>query len=284
MNKGVTFLILGVVLFAMALVFYSHLKSDPDVETLAGVEVVLDDDALLMREADEVPTVLSSGEDQKKADEGQINVTPSVRENANLGNAPVAEAPKKAEAKAVKVEPKPEAVKQEPVKQAQVKTEPVKRAPEKTTPAPVVDQSPAGAPSLKPLNGMASESPQGKVEEAKSAPAGQLTALSDLSNTADHTLKNIGLHFYGNSIYLKVEADSAFPYKVFYLPEPDRLVLDLPGNWKGVSAPEIPSNQLVTKVRVGTQPAGPRIVLDLSRSSKYKVNRISDTVIEIIMD
>ena len=111
-----------------------------------------------------------------------------------------------------------------------------------------------------------------------------LTPLDSLPKDGKHTMKALGLHFSGNDIYLRIESTTAFPFKTFSLPTPERLVIDLPGTWTGISAPKIPSNQLVTGFRVGTQPAGPRLVLDLSRKIKTRINRVSDTIVEIVLE
>ncbi len=67
---------------------------------------------------------------------------------------------------------------------------------------------------------------------------------------------------------LRIESDNAFIGKTFVLPGPDRMVVDLGGEWKNVKAPSIPSNTLVKGVRIGKQNSGPRLVLDLTRPPK----------------
>ena len=82
---------------------------------------------------------------------------------------------------------------------------------------------------------------------------------------------------------LRIEADTPFPCRAFVLNKPDRLVIDLPGSWKGMKAPSVPQNRLIKTVRVGSQPAGPRIVLDLESAPKaHKVQR-NGNVVEIVV-
>lgn len=98
---------------------------------------------------------------------------------------------------------------------------------------------------------------------------------------AKHNLKSIGLHFSGQRIFLRIEADDPFPCKTFALTGPERLVVDLPGVWTGMKAPAVPQNNIINGARYGVQKAGPRLVLDLGKSSKYEVTRPSPTVVEI---
>ena len=104
-----------------------------------------------------------------------------------------------------------------------------------------------------------------------------------LSDKDPHVLKDIGLHFSGQNMQLRIEADTPFPCRAFVLNKPDRLVIDLPGSWKGMKAPSVPQNRLIKTVRVGSQPAGPRIVLDLESAPKaHKVQR-NGNVVEIVV-
>ncbi|MDR1947472.1 MAG: AMIN domain-containing protein [Desulfovibrio sp.] len=99
------------------------------------------------------------------------------------------------------------------------------------------------------------------------------------SDRGAHTLKNISLTFDGNDMRLLIEADNDFPCKTFALSEPDRLVIDLPGTWKGMKAPTVPGNRIIRKVRIGLQSAGPRLVLDLSSPLKnHRVERRGNMV------
>lgn len=96
------------------------------------------------------------------------------------------------------------------------------------------------------------------------------------------TIKDLSLHFSGNAMYLTVEGNSPLPLKFFTLPSPDRLVIDLPGTWKGLKPPVLPSNQLVKSARIGRFKDADRIVLDLSRPLKSSQSkRYSQEKVEI---
>ena len=105
-----------------------------------------------------------------------------------------------------------------------------------------------------------------------------------LSDKASHVMKEASLHFSGQGMQLRLEADGPFPCRTFVLSGPYRLVIDLPGSWKGMNTPSLPQNRLINKVRVGSQPAGPRIVLDLADAPKgHKVQR-NGNIVEILVE
>ncbi|MDR1489342.1 MAG: AMIN domain-containing protein, partial [Desulfovibrio sp.] len=100
-----------------------------------------------------------------------------------------------------------------------------------------------------------------------------------LSEKGTHSLKNISLLFSGDEVILRIEADNAFPCKTFVLTGPDRLVIDLPGVWKGMKTPPLQNNRIIRAVRLGRQSAGPRLVLDLNAALKgHKVERRGNVV------
>jgi len=65
------------------------------------------------------------------------------------------------------------------------------------------------------------------------------------------------------------------------LPDPYRLAVDLKGEWK-VSVANVPSNLVLSRLRVGEGPARTRVVLDLHRKpGSYEIKRISPSAIEV---
>lgn len=131
-------------------------------------------------------------------------------------------------------------------------------------------------------------SAQGSTSQGNQAGSAQGTASgasssqsSQLPLAGKHNLKSIGLHFSGQRIFLRIEANDPFPCKTFVLNAPERLVVDLPGTWTGMKAPTVPQNNIIKSARYGVQKAGPRLVLDLEKTPKYEVTRPSPTVVEI---
>ena len=276
MNKGITLTILGVLLCAMSLVFYSHLNS-PSSQSLSGTQA--DPPASGAPSSGSVP----SGGGLPPLEPTPV---PSVKAQstqpvASTSPEPVKKPDTKPETKPVAVKPaeKPAPV-VEPTKPADKPVIEEKPASEKETPATTTAS--AEKPAEKPVAPPIEKTAEVKPVEAKIEAKAVLTPLASLSQTANHTLNAIGLHFSGNQIFLRIEAEKPFPFSTFPLVAPDRLVIDLPGNWKGIKTPTIPSNQLVTNVRVGQQKKGPRFVVDLSRKPVgHEVVRVSDTVLEI---
>ena len=103
------------------------------------------------------------------------------------------------------------------------------------------------------------------------------TAQATLPPTGSHSLRNISLSPSGQGLVLQIEADSPFRCNAFVLTGPDRLVVDLPGTWQGMRAPPIPENRLVRAARLGQQPAGPRLVLDLAGPIRHTIERSGNT-------
>ena len=66
----------------------------------------------------------------------------------------------------------------------------------------------------------------------------------------------------------EMTVDAAGPvraHKIFYLADPPKLVVDLPGKWeREVSSPVAVSGELVRRVRIGAHPDFVRLVLDLA--------------------
>lgn len=93
-----------------------------------------------------------------------------------------------------------------------------------------------------------------------------------------HSLRNITLSFADKGMVLHIEADSSFTVNTFMLTGPERMVIDLPGSWKEMRKPGLPQNTLIKNVRLGQQPAGPRLVLDLVGPLKsHRVERSGNT-------
>ena len=322
MNKGITVLILFVVLGAMGLVFYSHTRQSADIpkeptresSPLSGAPVAASPASggsagngpsplqapqggnAGLRQID---PPLTSGQSSADGAPAPVRLTtgntgapvqtpppatppatvasPSAPSGASGSAAPDAGAPSGQDAagrgsvgKAPSGSPE---------------LTPWGTPPTGTTPARSAEpeRAPARADDAGKSSTVATAKPQtqdnGKTPAAPAAPAKE-PALSD---KGAHVLNDIGLHFSGQNMQLRIEADTPFPCRTFVLNSPDRLVIDLPGTWKGVKAPSVPQNRLIKAVRVGSQPNGPRIVLDLSAAPKgHKVQR-NGNVVEILV-
>ena len=89
----------------------------------------------------------------------------------------------------------------------------------------------------------------------------------------------MSVEFAGQQMKLRIEASGPFAAKVFALPNPERLVIDLPGKWEQMKNPTVPANKIVTGARLGKQENGYRVVLDLAGPvKKHNVVREGNVV------
>lgn len=303
MNKGITIFILVVLLCAMGMVFYSHIRdSDPDpagpryaagdaprFEELSPNNALNEDSASSANEAGSPPPF---DRNDKAPVEAPQTAAPAELQGQNasipIPAGPAGAAPTQ-EARG-KTNGQPQAGASGDGALTGKTEQPVQTAGKTETEKATTSAKPAG-----PADGEKRESPAnaGKQSE-KQADAGSITsgqssgrAASGASSTplsGTHTLKNIGVHFSGQNMMLRLESDSVFPIKHFVLTKPDRLVIDLPGNWKNMRVPTVPQNNIIKAVRLGSQPGGPRLVLDLAKApSHQEVVKVSDTVVEVLV-
>lgn len=152
-------------------------------------------------------------------------------------------------------------------------------APAESLPAEVTATAPAPAPAPQAASpapaAPAAPAPQGEARR----PAAPATASVP---EGSGNILDISLHFKDDGMILRIEGDGPLPAKYFILSQPERLVLDLPGSWKNLKRPDIPSNNLVKSARLGRQGNADRLVLDLAAPiKKHALNRISDKKVEL---
>ena len=68
---------------------------------------------------------------------------------------------------------------------------------------------------------------------------------------------------------VRLVASAPISYKSMELVNPNRMVVDLEGEWK-IKAPGVPKNAVVTNVRLGKEGKKTRIVIDLSQKARSK--------------
>ncbi len=311
MNKGITIAVLGVLLCAMGLVFYTQMQQPPtlsgpvlggSVPEPTGPTVY----TLTPQSIGQSPSVNTTGG-------GPAPVVVSTGTNSELPKLypPVVSsaAPVETEPKAVEA-PKPpsafagasltpipmEGKKPEeapkapviPIASAGGKTEPAKPAvkPEdpKVPAKPTDDKTPAkpGTEGAKPPVKPTADTQKTPVKPGAEGSKVASTERPVIDPAGKRTLKDISLQISGKQVTLYIEADTAMISKTFALVAPDRLVVDLPGTWQGMRAPAVPKNNIVKSARVGSQPSGPRLVLDLERPSKFETaTKQGEKVVEI---
>lgn len=295
MNKGIIILILAAVLGAMGIVFFTHIRQP---ETAHAPEALLDESVKPVAPAADGTPGSGSGAD----------VSPRVAADSTAPGLPLFgnEAGQDGRPASVLLTPggasNGKRAVESPAHPAQGQG--TVQGEQERTPLPeAVDATPlsaekSGSPGLAPLDMTKSGKSDASAAYGaeKSADAGMKSAPPSPKNASDekskqtapsskgtHVLKNIGVHFAGQNMRLRIEADNAFPSKVFVLTSPDRLVIDLPGVWKGLRGPVVPQNRIIKNVRIGLQKDSARIVLDLSGPLKsHSVDR-SGNVLEILV-
>ncbi len=121
----------------------------------------------------------------------------------------------------------------------------------------------------------------GKTETPKPGPVND----AELSPSAAHVLRDISVEAFEQQVILRIEAEGPFPVKTFLLPNPNRLVVDLPGDWTNIKAPSVPQNRLIRSARLGSQSSGPRLVLDLRAPlTSRTVQRPDSNTVEITLE
>ena len=289
MNKKITLMVLVVVLAAMGLVFFTHMSSTPEQPLLEGQPggpqpspVSVDRDGRVSpvqprpdtgsltpidppvggRDGVPRPVAVTAGQDPRA-----VRVVGS--ETGNATRSAQAEPAQAASGGAAgQAADSPD--------KGQTAAKPASRSPS-LTPWELPPEK-----ETKPQPGAGREAQAAKPKPADK-PAQDKARQPVLSDRGSHTLKSISLQYAGQTMKLRIEADSDFPCKSFILTGPDRLVVDLPGAWKDMKTPAVPSNNVIKNARVGQQPAGPRLVLDLSRPIKGHTVQRSGKVVEILL-
>ena len=162
-----------------------------------------------------------------------------------------------------------------PVRQEPSEKTPEKKAPEKVKlpPAPekqeekAVAEAPRKAPS--PNIERAKEDP-GKAEPRKEAPRKKEPAPSrETPAAAGKSIERFVVYVRENGATVRIVGNTNISYKPMLLTEPDRVVLDLDGDWD-IKAPGIPKNKLVTNIRIGKPNGKTRVVIDLNSTAKIR--------------
>ena len=290
MNKGFFVVFLGVVLGAMGLIFFNQASNPVTVSLSPPQTVAQAGEGSVVTQA--IPQTVS----QVPSRPEMVKPEPSKSKTPELEVAK----PEPSLSESVKQEatkPEPETAKPEPPKPEVVKPEPEVVKPEPPKPeitAPEL-QKPETAVISEPMKSGSPRDDLPKPQPVPTEPAIIMTPVTSKPEAQPNpqgtqtkktlTLVNIGLHFKGNGMALRIEADAPFSYKAFALPSPDRYVVDLVGTWSKMRAPTVPSNHMIKSARAGNQPSGPRLVLDMQRTpKKHSINWISSTVLEILLE
>ncbi len=80
-----------------------------------------------------------------------------------------------------------------------------------------------------------------------------------------------------NGATVRITMDRKIPYKQMLLTNPDRLVIDISGEYKNMQAPAFPDNEFVSGIRIGHYDSRTRIVFDLKeKPARHHTNQSGD--------
>ena len=84
----------------------------------------------------------------------------------------------------------------------------------------------------------------------------------------------------GSLIKLVLRGNAPMVGNFYVLTEPDRVVLDLAGNWE-VELPKVPSNRLIAAARVGQHDDKTRLVFDMKNTGKVALVPLNRNALEL---
>ncbi len=250
MNKGITMLILAVILLAMGMVTFFHLQGGRrDAQAPAAPE-------------NSTRAPLQAQAPAHNATGAPPAATPSQNASASPAiTAPAPNATERAELPLPKMPP--------PI-----------NAPEESRPAmrQADDKKPA---EPAPQTGEANAAPA-KKPSAPAKPANGQKTEKTVKEVAEKQIESIRISFSGQKMLLRIVGNAPLKARYFVLDNPDRLVVDLPGKWKNISAPSVPSNRIIKGARLGRHGDSERLVLDLSgKPQKDEAVTANPQVLEI---
>ncbi|MDE7240628.1 AMIN domain-containing protein [Desulfovibrio sp.] len=132
--------------------------------------------------------------------------------------------------------------------------------PPAAAPAPPAQPKAAAAPPRETAPRPAAETPRQPAQDRAAAPAKKGGAQEKASGT--RAITRFVVFARDNGATVRLTGNGPLRYKSMNLENPDRVVLDLEGDWE-VKAPAVPKNPLVSAVRVGDMDGRTRIVIDL---------------------
>lgn len=119
------------------------------------------------------------------------------------------------------------------------------------------------------------------AQEEVSRPKVLVTRGKLPSEDGTSVITNATLRMDGDVVTLRLEANSPISGKTFILSGPDRVVLDLSGDWK-LASPRVPSNRMLRELRVGKRSDGIRLVFDMRvKPVKASVKQVSADILEL---
>lgn len=109
----------------------------------------------------------------------------------------------------------------------------------------------------------------------KEAPRKEAAPAKAKASSADKSVERFVVYAREDGATVRIVGNANISYKPMVLTGPDRVVVDLDGDWD-IKAPGIPKNDLVTNVRIGKLNGKTRVVIDLNSSAKTRYTLSKD--------
>jgi len=165
------------------------------------------------------------------------------------------------------------AAKRPEVKKAEAeKTE--KKAPEKKS-AEKKKQAKEPARQLSAVESALADARSGRL-----APVEDILREDDPARTYDRVVTSAKFSMKGSLIKLTLRGNSPMIGHFYVLEDPDRVVLDLAGNWQ-IDVPRVPGNRLIGAVRVGQHEDKTRLVFDMKNPGKAALVPLNRNALEL---
>ena len=124
------------------------------------------------------------------------------------------------------------------------------------------------------------ESALADARSGRLAPAGDVMAADASDADYDRVITSAKFSMKGSLIKLTLRGNSPMVGHFYVLESPDRVVLDLAGNWK-VDMPKVPSNRLIGGVRVGQHEDKTRLVFDMKTTGRVALVPLNRNALEL---
>ena len=108
----------------------------------------------------------------------------------------------------------------------------------------------------------------------------QALVLEKAKANCDRAVTSAAFSLNGSTIRLTLKGNAPMVGHYFRLKDPERIVLDLAGNWD-ISVPPVPSNRLIRSVRTGHHEDKTRLVFDMKMEGKAALVPINRNSLEL---
>jgi hypothetical protein len=191
---------------------------------------------------------------------------------------PAAKKAEPAKAEPVKETPRPA------VRKPEAKKAPEKKAEEKKPAAKKAEEKASAARKPEPKKpARLLSAVESALEDARSgrlSPVEDVLVSSDPAKTYDRVVTSAKFSMKGSLIKLTLRGNSPMIGHFYVLEDPDRVVLDLAGNWQ-IEVPKVPSNRLIGAVRVGQHEDKTRLVFDMKNTGRVALVPLNRNALEL---